>query len=380
MTKIVYVFHVMMLTNKTNLGRKYLFKLKYFITESKGLIYIHPKNKTDAGIYVCTRVLTYKGTSDKLKYKMTREVCSDCYHKSLNDLFPLTCQKFGQVFVMTSKSYKSQKHNKSISFSEFHPQEEPIKRIRIPRNEIVKYITPNMRMKRGIMTIAGYNVFINVINCDTHKQRFEDLVESLHKSGLIAEREPCVYGTKLPLSTWCSWARTNVINEETTDNMNKIEVSISQSHINSWKTAKDVDFTITMEDDVMINTNFSYLLAATLTYMKTSDSKMDTLYLCHSSTFGYPSSLFKRLTKSVSIRKLNREPMPGGVAYLFSREKIKYLKSRAFPILKPIDVFMGINNGNHAYGYNMKGNVSREERYSPLVGHPQWTEAQSSQN
>ena len=73
------------------------------------------------------------------------------------------------------------------------------------------------------MTIAGYNIFINVINCDTHKQRFEDLVESLHKSGLIAEREPCVYGTKLPLSTWCSWARTNVINEETTDNMNKIE-------------------------------------------------------------------------------------------------------------------------------------------------------------
>lgn len=240
-------------------------------------------------------------------------------------------------------------------------------------------ITDVKTVKRGCTNkFAGKKTESFFINCGVHYKRKEKFLRHLRASGIKSCRQACVNGKAFTRKDLCKWISEGIVDPDS-DN-NPIEIAISLSHYNVWKRflATDAEYLLVFEDDSEIHPDFAEMLNKTLKALKKNKKVFDVLWLWSGNWAGthkYAEKVLK-VDDKITIMKETRPYVSGTVSYVITRKFAKYLMAQMFPILYPIDAYMGDeafreNHGN-SFFVKMTHNVEKGCYLSPFFVGEEW--------
>ena len=217
---------------------------------------------------------------------------------------------------------------------------------------------------------------IYFINCDSHKERYENVIKQFTKEETKAYRVPCVNGKKFTEKKLCEMVANGTVLKTAT--MSPIEVAISLSHIGIWEkflAESDAPYVFVFEDDIKLRRGFSGKVNQILANVP----EFDILYLYNHNNFQTSDSLeyVRYIKDNLEIYKETVPHNAGGVGYVLKRKYAEFLVSKAYPIKEPIDTFMGTTTFSKRFNYYTVGNLTRYS--NNVVAIPKWTPQQSTQ-
>lgn len=194
-----------------------------------------------------------------------------------------------------------------------------------------------------------------VINCAVHKERLKKFREKAKKANLPhVTRVSCINGKKFTDNKFCKMIRNGTLKYDA--NLTPTEVAICLSHAKCWKQLIDsnAEYMVIFEDDcrpyVSFMEKFNKIMDANLDF--------DILWL-YNGNWARTKTHYKKVANVGDI-PIFRETKPycaSGSAYVLTKKWAKVLYKKMFPIVDPVDNFMGetrLKSGKHYTVENKK--------------------------
>jgi GR25 family glycosyltransferase involved in LPS biosynthesis len=187
-----------------------------------------------------------------------------------------------------------------------------------------------------------------VINCDVHKKRLKTFKKYAKKTGLSFEKESCVNGKAYTDQDIVKMIKQGIVSKSA--DMTPIEVAISLSHYNTWQRFLNGSskYCLVMEDDVRLHKDFKEKVVEMLKHLESIGEKFG-VFVIHPGNWMKTKSQQKRVTKigkgptKIQINRETVEHNPSGSAYILSRKFARHLVKKMFPIIFPLDIYIGDN-------------------------------------
>lgn len=178
-----------------------------------------------------------------------------------------------------------------------------------------------------------------VINCKIHKERLKKFYEKTKKSNFHnVKRIDCINGKEFTDVILKQFISKKILNKNA--NLTPIEVAICLSHINCWKelVKSKSKYMIVFEDDARVYKSFT----ENLNKIMNVNLDFDILYLYNGNWMRTLSSRKQIDTiNNIVISQETQDYNPSGTCYIITKKWAKELLKKVFPIIEPIDIFMG---------------------------------------
>jgi len=226
----------------------------------------------------------------------------------------------------------------------------------------IRPISPDCSQDRECLT-DGIPTY--VINCEFSSSRLETFEKDAKREQLSVCREPCVDGRKFDVETLLQMKRGGVVLSKS--ELTPIEFAIFLSHYNCWARILEScePYGIVMEDDLRLKKGFRTKLQSLITELKEKSIDFDILYL-------WDGNWAQTKKRNVGVQGVFQHIggyNAGGVAYLLSRRLAKILVNNAFPVVDPVDIYIGdyFDKGIIALALTTKYKKGTEIMASPLI-------------
>ena len=209
--------------------------------------------------------------------------------------------------------------------------------------------------------LASPKIGYYMINCDVHTVRFKKFMAQ--KGARPFKKMPCVYYKDVGMDVFCDFLKDKVDgNRKIVSSHYKFkpaEVAISLSHYKLWSLflKSNNEYCVVVEDDTVLNPSFENCVNEVLVPL---EGTFDVLFFWHGlwkGKFEIPNFSVKSdpaislqdtiqtscAKEPVKVFSIGRPYTAGGVAYLITRSYAAHLCRHFFPIVWPVDDYMGSN-------------------------------------
>jgi len=198
-------------------------------------------------------------------------------------------------------------------------------------------------------------ILYRVINCAAHKKR----LSTFRNKAEIADiphvtRTSCINGRKFTDKKFCSMIRKGILDYKA--NLTPTEVAICMSHAKCWKQLinSKSNYMVVFEDDCRPYKSFMKKFDAVMD----ADLNFDILWLYNGNWMRTKNAQKKvTIVDNISIYRETTDYNASGSCYVITKKWAKILYDKMFPILEPVDNFMGsvrIKGGKHYTVQNKK--------------------------
>lgn len=187
--------------------------------------------------------------------------------------------------------------------------------------------------------MAKEKILYRVINCKVHEKRLETFRAKATNAGIPhVTRVSCVNGRKFTDKKLCSMVADGTLNYRA--QLTPTEVAICLSHAKCWKQLIDskADYMMVFEDDCRPYKNFMQNFKAVMQ----ADLGFDIFWL-------YNGNWTRNKHTQKRVATVNKIPIfrettvynASGSCYILTKKWAEVLYNKMFPILDPVDNFMG---------------------------------------
>jgi GR25 family glycosyltransferase involved in LPS biosynthesis len=237
-------------------------------------------------------------------------------------------------------------------------------------HKLLKKNTFYCDLRGGCYNNFDTNLGVYVINCKTHKKRYEKLLKSASKAKVKTCRSPCIEGRELSSKRIVDFVNDDIVKKHS--GMTKVEVAINISHFNAWKKLINscYDLALILEDDVVLHDDFLEKINLILNTLNKNNITFSILHLWNGNwnktIHGHKKII--TISEKLSITQETLSYNAGAAAYIISKKYAVWLMDHFFPIKMPQDMLMGNfpKVGRHLT-LKMKWNKKQKCYNSPIL-------------
>lgn len=207
-----------------------------------------------------------------------------------------------------------------------------------------------------------------VINCKIHEKRLKNFREKVEKANIPhVTRVSCINGKKFSNKKFCNMIGDGILNPNA--DLTPTEVAICLSHAKCWKQLlkSNAEYMVVFEDDCRPYKSF----------MEKFDSVMDAnldfdiLWLYNGNWKMTKHAYTKVATvDKIPIYRENLTYIASCSCYVITRKWAQYLYDKMFPIMYPVDDFMGMVKIKSAKHYTVNNTKRKDGTYDCFTKSP----------